>query len=305
MNKTRTKIMDLKTAVASHVTDGCTLSLGGAIAREPVAVAREIVQQGKQDLTLTGTAKTTAGEILVGAGCIKRLELAYLWIGVIGQGRNFRRAMEEGIPRRPELEEYSMFSAALRVLAGSIGVPFLPVKSLMGSDLPKVNDRIKRIEDPYSGEPIHVVPAVNPDVAFIHVQRSDPSGNAVILGNLWNDPTLARAARKTIITCEEIVEEKEIRKNPTMTAIPHYCVSGVVHLPYGAHPEPVDGYYWMDQPFRKAFADKSKTREGFLAWLDEWVYGCPTHQIYMEKLGQKRFDSLCRLERRFREGMDA
>lgn len=306
MNSERRKMdktTDLASAVARYVADGGSISLGGAIARETVAVAREIVRQEKKDLTLIGAAKTSAGEILVGAGCLRRIEMAYFWIGVVGQGYNYRRAVEQGIPLRPEVADYSMFSASLRFLAGSMGIGFLPTRSLLHSDIIRHNPDIKTITDPYTGQEMAVVPAANPDVAFIHVQRCDPSGNAVITGNLWNDPTLARAAKKTVITCEEIIDEKEIRKNPNMTAIPRYCVDAVVHLPFGAHPEPVDGYYWMDQPFRRDFTLRSQSREGFLDWLREWVWECPDHQAYLKKLGQRRVQALSIIEKRFRQGM--
>jgi glutaconate CoA-transferase subunit A len=299
----KTKIIDLKTAVTSYVKDGSLICLGSAIAREPIAVAREIVRQKITDLTLMTSAQTTAGEILVGAGCLKKIEFAYFWIGVITQGRNFRRAIEKGIPRKPMIEEYSMYSAVLRVLAGSMGISFLPCKSLIGSDIPKYNPRIKLMEDPYTGEQIAIVPAVNPDVAFIHVQRCDTSGNAVIIGNLWNDITLSRAAKKTVITCEEIVSEAEIRSNPNMTAIPNYCVDAVVHVPFGAHPEPVDGYYWMDQPFRADFGNRTKTHRGFIEWLEEWVYKCPNHEDYLGKLGNRRLEKLKAIEKKFRKEM--
>ena len=297
------KTTDLASAVAKYVHDGGTISLGGAIAREGVAAAREIARQKKKNLTLIGAAKTSAGEILVGAGCLKRIEIAYFWIGVVGQGYNFRRAVEDGIPLRPEVVDYSMFSASLRFLAGSMGIGFMPVRSVLHSDIIRFNPDIKTIKDPYSGQEVAVVPAANPDVAFVHVQRCDPSGNAVIMGNLWNDPTLARAARKTVITCEEIIGEREIRNSPNLTAIPRYCVDAVVPLPFGAHPEPVDGYYCMDQPFRRDFARRSQSHEGFLAWLQEWVLDCPDHNAYLEKLGDRRIQALGLIEKRFRPGM--
>ena len=301
--KSLDKVTDLTSAVNRYVFDGCTIALGSAIAREPVAVAREIVRQDKRDLTLTCEAKTSSGEILIGAGCLRKIELAYIWISAVGQGYNFRRAMEEGVPLRPALEEYSMYTASLRFLAGSMGIGFMPCKSLLHSDIPQYNPSIKIIEDPYTSEPVALVPASNPDVAFCHVQRCDRMGNAVILGNMWNDATLCRAARKTIITCEELIEETEIRKNPNMTVIPHYCVDAVVQVPYGAHPEPVDGYYSMDQPFRRDFAKRSQTREGFLSWLREWVWDCPDQNAYLEKLGAHRTQILVDIEKKFRKGM--
>jgi glutaconate CoA-transferase subunit A len=201
------------------------------------------------------------------------------------------------------MEDYSMYASSMRILAGSMGIPFLPIKSVLGSDIPKFNKKLKTMQDPYTDEQVILVPALNPDVTFIHVQYCDPSGNARILGNLANDPSLARAARKTIITCEKIISEEEIRQNPMMTSIPYFCVDAVVEVPYGAHPEPVDGVYAIDEPFIWNFADQSKSREGFCEWMEEWVYHCPQQNDYYEKLGKERLDALNNMEKKFREGM--
>lgn len=292
------KRMNLKDAVDKYVTDGCSIALGGMGARDPVAATYEIIRQKKRNLTLITDSKMDSGCWLIGAGCVGKLEAAYCWIGSIGTGINYRRAVEKGIPRKIEVEEYSNSSASLRFLAGAMGIPFLPTKSLLGSDIPKYNSKIKIIQDPYSNEdnPIALVPAANPDVAIIHVQHADIEGNCQIYGILVNDMNIARAAKKVIVTCEKIVPTSEIRKNPNMTAIPGYCVDAVVEVPYGAHPFFVVGYYWCDLPFRRNVIAANATHEGFEAWLDEWVYGVKDFDEYLEKLGKDRLEKLTKME---------
>jgi glutaconate CoA-transferase subunit A len=238
-----------------------------------------------------------AAEILIAGGTLKKLECAYIWIGVVGSGLNYRRALEQGIPNAIETEEYSNYGCSMRYMAGALGVPYMPIKSLLGSDLPKYNPKI-RVEENFLGTgPLAFVPAANPDVAFIHVQRADKTGNAQIWGMLANDDNLARAARHVVLTCEEIVPTREIRKIPNMTAIPSYCVSAVVEAPYGCHPLPVAGYYWMDIPFRRVLVSASKTRAGIEAWMDEWIFGVKDFDAYKAKVGSQRFARLRQMER--------
>lgn len=288
--------MDLKEAVREYVQDGCSISLGGIAAREPMAVTHEIIRQEKKDLTFITATYTDTINMLIGAGCIRRLEMAYVWIGVVGSGLNLRRAVEKGVPNKIEVVEYSNLAAAMRFLAGAMGLPFMPTRSLLGSDIPKYNDNIKIIDDPYGSGPIALVPAANPDVAFIHVQRADRSGNSQIWGMMANDVNIARAANKVVITCEEIVPTSVIRANPNMTAIPSYCVDAVVHVPFGCHPLPVAGYYWMDVPFRRSFMMDNKTHEGFVDWIDTWVKGSSDWSEYLERIGKDRLDKLVTME---------
>lgn len=293
------KRMLLKDTVSKYLTDGASFTIAGMGSREPMAVVYEIIRQKKRELTLITDTKMDSGCWLIGAGCIKKLEAAYCWIGNVGSGINYRRAVEKGIPRKIETEEYSNYAASLRFLAGAMNIPFLPTTSLLGSDLPKHNHNIKVINDPYSDDerPIALVPAAKPDVAFIHVQKADIKGNCQIWGVTTNDMNIARAAKKVVITCEEIVPTSEIRKNPNMTAIPHYCVDAVVEIPYGSHPFFVAGYYWCDLPFRRACMKANATQEGFEAWLDEWVFGVKDFDEYLDKVGRDRLNKLTEMER--------
>jgi glutaconate CoA-transferase subunit A len=290
------KVITLEEAVSRYVTDGCSLSFGGIIAREPMAVVYEIVRQRRKNLTYITDSSVEPAEIMIAGGCIRKLEAAYVWVGVVGIGHNYRRAVEKGIPHYLEIEEYSNYGSSLRFLAGAIGAPYMPTQSLLGSDLVTHNPRIKVMEDPYGTGPVALVPAAQPDVAFIHVQRADISGNAQIWGMLGNDENIARAAKEVIVTCEEIVPTLEFRKIPNMTTVPSYCVSGVVEIPFGSHPLPVSGYYWMDVPFRREMAAASKTREGIEAWMDKWIFKIKDHSSRVEKIGAERLKKLRQLE---------
>lgn len=290
------KRMDLKEAVSRYVTDGCSLTLGCMVAREPIAVCYEIIRQGRKNITFITDSTVEPGEILIAGGCLRRVECAYFWINM-GGGYNYRRAVEKGIPNYLEVEEYSNLGMSARFMAGALGLPFMMTKSMIGSDIITYNPRLKIMEDPYgSGEQLVLVPAARPDVAFIHVQRADKIGNAQIWGMLGNDDNLARAAKNVVITCEEIIPTREIRKIPNMTAIPDYCVSAVVEVPFACHPNPVAGYYWMDAPFRRSMAAASSTREGIVAWMDEWIHGVKDFKAYTEKVGADRLAKMQQLE---------
>lgn len=291
------KRMSLKDAVQTYLQDGNSFTVSGIAAREPMAVAYEIIRQGKKELNLITATTTDLANLLIGAGCIRKVESAYIWIGVIGNGLNFRRAVEKGVPRRIEVEEYSNYGASLRFLAGAMGVPYMPTSSMLGSDIPKYNPKIKITEDPYTGKKVALVPAANPDVAFIHVQRSDQAGNCQIWGVTANDINIARASKKVVITCEEIISTKEIRKIPNMTAIPSYCVDAVVEVPFGCHPMFVSGFYWSDIPFRRNFIAANNTQEGFEAWVKDWIYECKDFDEYLARIGKERLDKLIAMEK--------
>lgn len=286
----------LEEAVSRFVTDGCSVAYGGIAGREPMAVSYEIVRQRKRNLALITDTTVDAAEILIAGGCLSRVECAYIWIGVVGVGHNYRRAVEQGIPNYLDVQESSNYGMSMRFMAGALGLPFMPVKSLLGSDIVAHNPGIKVIDDPYGSGPVALVPAAHPDVAFIHVQRTDKSGNAQIWGMLGNDDNLARAAQALVITCEEVIPTSEIRKIPNMTAIPSYCVAAVVEMPFCSHPLPVAGYYWMDIPFRREMVTASRTREGIISWMDEWIYGVRDFNAYKEKLGLERLAKVRQLE---------
>ncbi len=294
-NKTD-KQTSLTEAIKTHLPSGSSVSFGGLGARDPFAPAYEIIRQKISNLNLMTASIMDIGNILIGAGCIKRVEGAYVWIGSVGSGLNYRRAVEKGVPVKLETEEYSNYAASLRFLAASMNVPFMATKSMLGTDFPTHNDKIKVINDPYKNEPVALVSAASPDVVFIHVQKADTAGNGQIWGILMNDPTLARAAKKVILTCEEIVSTKELRKLSNLNTIPSYCVDAVIEVPFCSHPMWTAGYYWCDLPFRRNFMLYNRTQEDFEKWLKEWVYDVPNWDAFLDKLGRDRLEKLVRME---------
>jgi glutaconate CoA-transferase subunit A len=293
------KRMTLMEAIKKFVYDGCSVAFGGMGGIQSVAPTYEIIRQKKTELTLIGDSPCEPGDMLVGAGAVKKVEVGWLGYAVAGLGFNYRRAVEKGIPHSIEVEEYTNYTMGLRFLAGSMGLPFIPTKSLLGSDIPNYNHRIKIIDDPYGGEPIALVPAANPDVAIVHTSRADKLGNAQIFGFVSNNAEIARAAKHTIVTCEEIVSTEEIRRIPNLTVIPFYCVDAVVEVPYCSHPWNMPYYYAYDIPFHMEYQRHNGTREGFLKWLEEWCYACENWVEYCRKVGWERLRELTRLERMF------
>lgn len=297
--KQHDKRTTLKAAVATFVQDGSSLCFSGMGGAQCVAQTYEVIRQGKKDLTLIGDSPCEAGDMLAGAGALKRMEVAYCSYAVAGLGYNFRRVVEKEVPHAVEVVDYSNYTIGLRFLAGALDIPYMPSRSLMGSDLPTYNKDIKIEKDPYSGELVSLVPAANPDTAIIHVSRADKRGNGQMFGFSSNAENMARAAKHVILTCEEIVSTEEIRKYGNLTIIPEYCVDAVVELPYACHPWNMPFAYVYDIPFHTKQLARFKTREGFEAWLDEWCYGTQDHGEYLEKVGYKRLDELRRVEKRF------
>lgn len=289
------KITTLKEAVAGLVNDGDSIAIGGMLAREPMAVTLELIRQNKKDLTVICDSRVETVDFLIGAGLVRKLEAAWLWVAT-ANAFNFRRAVEEGIPRRIEVEDYSNLAIGMRFLAGALGVPFMPVRSMIGSDIPKYNPRVKIITDPYKGESVALVPAAEPDIAFIHAQRADKMGNAQIWGIAGNDLNIARAARKVVITCEEIISTSQIRQIPNMTHIPFYCVDAVAEVPFACYPFGTTGYYWIDVPFRRFLSTISRDYDTFCNWLNEWVLGTDDYEQYLRKVGWDRLAKLREME---------
>jgi glutaconate CoA-transferase subunit A len=179
-----------------------------------------------------------------------------------------------------------------RYIAGAYRLPFFPLRSYVGSDLPKVNPRIRFVESPYGDGPIAVVPPLNPDVAIIHAQRADVNGNTQLWGLLGAQKEAAFAARHVIVVVEEIVDEEVIRSDPNRTLIPGLIVDAVVHEPYGAHPSYVQGYYDRDNDFYLRWDEISRDEAATRAWLEEWVYGVRDRAEYVEKMGRETWERL-------------
>jgi glutaconate CoA-transferase subunit A len=290
--------MDLQEAIKKFVEPGCSVTFGGSNGRHPMAAAYEIARQKIGNLTIIMENSLTGEDLLTGLGLVKKIETSWVGISGIDMAYNIRRAIEKGVPRPIELEDYSNFTGSLRFLAGAMGISFIPTKSLLGSDIPRYNPKIKIIDDPYTGEPIALVPAANPDVAIIPVQRADKKGNAQIFGHLGIDDLKARAAEKVIILCEEIVATSEIRKLQNATIIPSYLVNAVVKVPYCCHPWDMYGYYYYDLPFYRDYGNAARSYDNFLKWVNEYVYSCSDHFEYCEKVGWKRLFKLSEMGKR-------
>jgi glutaconate CoA-transferase subunit A len=222
---------------------------------------------------------------MIAAGCAGKLIFSYLGNPGVGSLHAIRRAIEQAVPRPLALEEYTHFGMVGRFIAGAAKLPFYPVRSFAGSDLPSVNPLIRQVDDPYGGGPVYVVPPLHPDVSILHVQRADAQGNAQLWGLLGMQAEAAFAAQRVIVVAEEIVDEAVIRQDPNRTAIPDLVVDAVVHEPYGAHPSYVQGYYDRDGDFYLQWDRLSRSHDGVLVWLDEWVYGLADRAAYVEKLG--------------------
>lgn len=293
------KRMSLDTAVSTFVKAGHTVAFSGMGGAQCVAHAYEIVRQKIGQLTLIGDSPCETGDMLMGAGLIKRAEIAWCAYAVAGLGSNFRRIVEQKVPCEMELVEYSNFGIGTRFLAGAMNLPFLPIRSFLGSDIMRYNPDIREMEDPYTGEKVALVPAANPDVALVHCSRADKRGNAQTFGFTANMENAARAAKHTIVTCEKIVDSDVIRSAPNNTNIPGYAVDAVVEVPYACHPWNFPYEYAYDIPFHSAQMRAFKTREGFLEWLEEWCYAPGSWEGYLRKVGYDRLFKLAQVERRF------
>jgi glutaconate CoA-transferase subunit A len=287
-----TKQLTMHQAVSQYVTDGTTIAIEGFTAFICFAAAHEIIRQGRQNLTLCRLTPDLVYDQMIAAGCVEKLIFSYLGNPGVGSLHCIRRAVEKAIPRPLALEEYSHFGMVGRYMAGASKLPFFPLRSYIGSDLPEANPNIKFVDSPYGDGPIAVVPPLNPDVAFIHAQRADNQGNTQLWGLLGIQKEVAFAAKKLIIIVEEIVDEETIRHDPNRTLIPGLIVDAIVHEPYGAHPSYAQGYYDRDNAFYLNWDKISRDQEATEAWLQEWVYDIPNRAAYLEKLGQERLDNL-------------
>jgi len=293
------KRMSLKDAIATFVKDGCALAFGGFGGQQCTQETYEIIRQKPKNLTVIGDSPSEQMDMLIGAGLVKKAEFAYCSYAIAGLGHNLRRSVENGVPNKIEIEEYSNYTMGLRYMASAMNVPYLPTRSLLGSDLPTYNKNIKITVDPYEQLPIALVPAVKPDVAIMHVKRCDKRGNTQMFGYTANNENLARAAKHTIITAEEIVSTEKIRQFSNLTIIPEYFVDAVVELPFAAHPWNMPYAYAYDLPFHRQQLKRFETREGFLEWVDEWVMGCSDHEGYCKKVGWERLNALVEIEKKF------
>src|SRR3972149_706905 len=278
------RLIPLKKAISELVTDGDVVYAAGFTHLIPFAAGHEIIRQGRKNLTLARATPDLIYDQMVAAGCARKIIFSYMGNPGVGSLRIVRSAIERG---DLEWEEYSHFGMITRLQAGAAGLPFLPMNQTGATDLEKSNPQIKRIPDPYGGKDVIVVPALNPDVAIVHVQRADANGNAHLWGIIGEQKEAAFAAHKVILSAEEIVDESVIRSDPNRTIIPANIVDAVCHVPHASHPSYSQGYYDRDNEFYLAWDKISESQESVKAYLDEWVYGVKDREEYWKKLGKK------------------
>jgi glutaconate CoA-transferase subunit A len=323
MNTETNKLMSLKAAVARFVPDGAHISIGGfTINRNPMGAVYEIIRQQKRHLHLYAHSNGQGVDELIGAGCVDGIEIAYA-----GSGRfaptciRFRKAVESG---RLKVEDYSNYQMTLRFMAGAMGVPFLPTRSSLGSDLvtrwgfsksrrqadPLIPDqKLVILDNPFGNwadtERVVLVPAINPDVTIIHVQAADRQGTARITGLPFADVEQAKAARHLIITCEALIEDDLLRGAPERNQIPFFCVDAVVHLPMGAWPTACYRHYDYDparlHQYREAALDDARYQE----YLQAQILGVPDHATMIAGVDPEQLEKI-RADRRtgYAKGLD-
>jgi glutaconate CoA-transferase subunit A len=279
-----TKLQTMRDAITTYVHDGDTVAIEGFTAFICFAAAHEIIRQDRRDLTLCRMTPDLIYDQMIAAGCARKMVFSYLGNPGVGSLHCVRRAVEEGIPHPLEIEEYSHFGMVSRYMAGAARLPFFPLRSYLGTEQPAVNPRIQFVDSPYGDGRVAVVPPLNPDVAILHAQRADASGNTQIWGLLGVQKEVAFAARRVVIVVEEIVDEAIVRADPNRTIIPGLLVDAVVHEPRGAHPSYAQGYYDRDNQFYLDWDRISRSEELTNAWLEAWVYGVADRSAYLAKL---------------------
>ena len=290
------------------IPDGATVSLGGFTAqRHPMAIVYELIRLRRRNLYLFGHSPGGDWDVLIGAGCVKRVELAYEADEAFGTiGPRWRLAVQRG---QIEWEDYSNFSMVARFAAGAMGIPFMPVRSLLGSDLvarQALTDQQRAADQRTSPKKLHVmaspfdehdavvlVPAIHTEFAVLHAQKATPNGLVRIEGQTFADVEQALCAETLIVTAEEIVPDEALRCEPERNLIPYFAVTRVCHVPFGAHPYAVFNYYDYDPRHLKLYHDSAEDETTFAHYLDRFVYGVRSHTEYLQEAGgPARLDDL-------------
>ena len=276
------KIVPLSTAIQRHIHSGDTVYAAGFTHLIPFAAGHEIIRQGFKELVLARATPDLIYDQLVAAGCARKVIFSYMGNPGVGSLHIVRKEIEAG---NLEWEEYSHFSMITRLQAGAAGLPFMPMNPTAAADLERANPQYRTVKDPYSDQKVVTVPALNPDVAIVHVQRADSQGNAQIWGIIGEQKEAAFASTRVILTAEEIVSQDVIRSDPNRTLIPGFIVDAVCHVPYAAHPSYTQGYYDRDNAFYLEWDAISREVDTVQAYLDQWVFGVADRASYWRKLG--------------------
>ena len=282
------KLCSLTDAIGEFVADGSSLVLGAALENAiPFAATHELIRQGRKRLNVIAPISDISTDMLIGAGCVA--EVTGAWVGNVsgGMGHNYRRAAETGQPNPLKIYDYSNFSIGMAFFAGAYGLPYVPVKSILGSDIIKSNPKIQLANNPFSDgpDPVALVPALKPDVAFLVVQRADRYGNSHIWGSTGLTQEASIAADRIIVLADEIVEPEVIASDPSRVLIPGFGVNAVCHIPAACHPAPLIGRWKRDNAFFHHYHKETRDPEAFQRWCDEWIRDLPDHAAYRVKLG--------------------
>ena len=286
------KVASMRDAIAALVRDGDTVAIEGFTHLISFAAGHEIIRQGRRDLTLARLTPDLIYDQMIAAGVARKL--IFSWLGNAGVGglNAIRRRVEGPGPGELELEEYSHFGMVGRYTAGAARLPFYPLRSYEGSDLPLANPLIRPIASPYGDDTVYAVPPLRPDVTIVHAQRADARGNTQVWGLLGCQKEAAFAAERVIVVVEELVDEAVIRADPNRTLIPGLIVDAVVVEPWGAHPSYVQGAYDRDSRFYRDWDPISRDEATLQAWLRDWVHGVEGRAEYLAKLGPERLAAL-------------
>ena len=252
----------------------------------PFAFGHELIRQGRRDLTLIGPISDVLFDQLIGAGCVASVEAA--WIGNVsaGLGHCYRRALEQGIPRRIVVRDHSNFTLAQSLLASAIGAPYIPTRTLLGSDIPRANGTFRESASPFDGTKLLLLPSITPDLTVIACQVADPDGSADLAGP-WGVTQEAALAAKSVIVLADIVTDRPLLRTPNRSIVPATKVAAVVHEPGACHPSPLQGRYHRDHEFFHEYHRATRTAEGFDGWIREWVTGVRDRGQYLRKLGPR------------------
>jgi glutaconate CoA-transferase, subunit A len=303
------KLLSMRDAIAELVPDGSSVALGLQMEQMiPFAAGHELIRQNKRILTLIGPISDILFDQLIAAGCVSRMIAAWVGNVMMGSAYNFRRAVEQ---QEMKVVNMTNFTVALALQAGAMGVPFLPTRTALGSDLARNNEFLVEIQSPFAASPtdartisgaggqgsssrekLHAIRALNPDVTIVHVQRADREGNAHCWGNFGVMIEGVRAAKRVIVVAEQIVEPELIASDPNRTVIPGFLVNAVVECPFGAHPSPVQGYYKRDDTFFRQYHEQTKTKADSDAWLKRWINDISDRKQYVNQLGACRVEDL-------------
>lgn len=300
------KLMSTADAVRTYIHNGDQIALGGfTVNRNPMSITREIIRQGKKDLYLVIHSQGQALELLIGAGCVRRIELAYGGVARFAPtGYRFKKAFKE---KSIEVEDYTNYHMTLRFLAGAMGLPFIVTTSGLKTDITRISGfrqesrgtgkvpvhKLKIIKDPFEESEVVALQPLHPDVTILHTQYAGEDGTIRIEGLSFADIEQAKAARHVLISCEEIVSTEDIRQDPSKNCLPPFLVDAIIPTPMGAHPTACYRFYDYDPVHLNMFRKAAQDDDLFHRYLDEWVYPFDRQEGYLDKVGR---DNLLRIK---------